>query len=119
MDWVIFNNRGSRISAFQDKDTASRALLELAEQTDRPLHLMGHNAEGRVVASYTVAEVAAALDQTREDHVSMWGRLPKSSASRMEIKTGGDRVSVWILRVPKLPDWRVEITGGDRHPTTV
>jgi hypothetical protein len=87
MDWVIFNNRGSRIRAFDDEESAVEALLELAEQTDQPLHLLCHDSEGRVVDTRSVAEVREERDTGRGDHV--WVRVVNAPAD-MSI-SGGTR----------------------------
>jgi len=73
MDWVIFNNRGSRISAFQDEESATQAFLKLAEQTDQPLHLLCHDDEGRVVERRSVADIVGTLGEDRDDHA--WVRV--------------------------------------------
>jgi hypothetical protein len=93
MDWVIFNNRGSRIRAFEDEDSAGEALLELAERTDEPLHLLCHDDAGRVVERRSIADVMEALGEDgddRDDHA-------------------------WV-RVVAAPDV-VRVSGGNREPT--
>jgi hypothetical protein len=91
MDWVIFNNRGSRISAFADEDSATEALLKLAEQTDQPLHLLCHDDEGRVVERRSIGDVLDALREDRDDHA-------------------------WVRVVVAAPDV-VSVSGGNREPT--
>jgi hypothetical protein len=91
MDWVIFNNRGSRIGAFEDEESATAALLELAEQTEEPLHLLGHDDEGRVVETRSIADVLEARGEGRDDHA-------------------------WV-RVVAAPDVVRSVSGGNREPT--